>query len=91
MIAAQPFLVAQPFAIPATPSIHGGLCGKGTFQSQACLTMEKIYLTAFVLILITEAIGQFMPLLRKHRKTLEMSFLMMRKYLPIGMRFQRAK
>ena len=53
--------------------------------------MEKIYLTAFVLILITEAIGQFMPPLRKHKKTLEMSFLMMRKYLPIGMRFQRAK
>ena len=53
------------------------------------MTMEKVYLTAFVLILVTGAIGQFMPLLRKHRKTLEMS-LMMRKYLPIGMRFKWA-
>ena len=35
------------------------------------MTMEKVYLTAFVLILVTGAIGQFMPLLRKHRKTLE--------------------
>lgn len=63
---------------------------KGTFQRFLTLTMEKVYLTAFVLILVTGAIGQFMPVLRKYSKTLEMSFLMMRKYLPIGTRFKWA-
>ena len=75
---------------PSNSQYHRGLCKGGTSHMFLSLTMEKVYLTALVLILVTGAIGQFMPLLRKHRKTLEMSFLMMRKYLPIGMRFKWA-